>query len=253
MSLRVCSVILSGCLLFGASTASAAAPAAIEDVVPSPELEARYHELHLLLSSSAAGKIAVVSGELAPKLVDPSPKAAPKAATTWVKTTWGKLAGLADADIMALAFIVLMEAAKSAREDLKAIMDGVKAINNAKDALRERSEVIAIELTRRGLKPPKPKRKAKRSPPSPSPILSVDVFPPPEVPELPALDGLSEAELLALAADLAARIADAADLAEKQQLRLQMAMDRMSRAMALVSELAKKSASADAAVIAKLS
>ena len=108
------------------------------------------------------------------------------------------------------------------------------------------------ELTRRGLKPPKAKRKGKRLPPSPSPILAIDVFPPPEVPELPALDGLSDAQLLTLAADIAARITDAADLVEKQQLRLQMAMDRMSRAMALVSELAKKSASADAAVISKL-
>ncbi|HET8647636.1 MAG TPA: hypothetical protein VFO85_19210 [Vicinamibacteria bacterium] len=32
-------------------------------------------------------------------------------------------------DIMALSFLVIMEAAKSAQEDLKAIMRGVKAIN----------------------------------------------------------------------------------------------------------------------------
>ena len=38
----------------------------------------------------------------------------------------------AGGDIMAIAFIVLMEAAKSAREDLKAIMDEIKAINAAK-------------------------------------------------------------------------------------------------------------------------
>ena len=40
---------------------------------------------------------------------------------------------MGDGDIMALAFIVIMEAAKSAREDLKAIMDGVKAINKEKE------------------------------------------------------------------------------------------------------------------------
>lgn len=253
MSLRFCSVILSGCLLFGASTAFAAAdPATIEDVEPSAELQARYQELHTLLSSSAAGKIAVASGEIAPKLVDASPKTAPKAATTWVKGTWGKGAGLADGDIMALAFLVLMEASKSAQEDLKAIMAQVKAINNAKEQLRERSEVIAIELVRRDLKPPKAKRKGKRSPPSPSPILAIDLYPPPEVPELPALDTLSQAELLALAADITARIAEAADLGEKQQLKLQMAMDRMSRAMTHVAELAKKSASANASLLSKL-
>src|SRR6266487_2034347 len=37
-------------------------------------------------------------------------------------------------DIMTVAFIVMMEAAKSAREDLSAIMAGVKAINVAKSA-----------------------------------------------------------------------------------------------------------------------
>lgn len=35
------------------------------------------------------------------------------------------LGAMADGDIMALAFIVMMEAAKSAREDLKAMMEGV--------------------------------------------------------------------------------------------------------------------------------
>ncbi len=39
-------------------------------------------------------------------------------------------------DIEAMAFLVLMQAAKSAQEDLKAIMDAVKDINNAKEKLR---------------------------------------------------------------------------------------------------------------------
>ncbi|HTS01896.1 MAG TPA: hypothetical protein VMN04_05180 [Thermoanaerobaculia bacterium] len=41
------------------------------------------------------------------------------------------------ADIEALAFLVLMDAANSAQEDLQAVMAGVKAINNSKNALRE--------------------------------------------------------------------------------------------------------------------
>jgi hypothetical protein len=43
------------------------------------------------------------------------------------------LGNLADADIMAIAFLVMMDAAKSAQEDLKSIMDGVKAINSGKE------------------------------------------------------------------------------------------------------------------------
>lgn len=45
---------------------------------------------------------------------------------------FGLLGDMGDGDIMALRFIVLMEAAKSAEEDLKAIMAKVKAINDAK-------------------------------------------------------------------------------------------------------------------------
>ena len=51
--------------------------------------------------------------------------------------TYPNLGSLGDADIMALAFIVMMEASKSAQEDLKAIMDGVKAINKQKEGWRK--------------------------------------------------------------------------------------------------------------------
>ncbi len=53
------------------------------------------------------------------------------------------LGAMADGDIMALAFIVMMEAAKSAREDLKAIMEEVKAINKQKDGWRQVSKQIS--------------------------------------------------------------------------------------------------------------
>jgi hypothetical protein len=43
-----------------------------------------------------------------------------------------------DAGTEALVFLVLMQAAKSAQEDLKAIMNGVKAINAAKEKIRDR-------------------------------------------------------------------------------------------------------------------
>jgi hypothetical protein len=47
------------------------------------------------------------------------------------------LANLGDADIEALVFIVMMEAAQSAQDDLKAIMQGVKDINKEKEKERE--------------------------------------------------------------------------------------------------------------------
>jgi hypothetical protein len=53
------------------------------------------------------------------------------------KTSWSVLGSMPDADIEALCFLVLMEAAKSAQEDLKAVMAGVKAINAEKAKQRE--------------------------------------------------------------------------------------------------------------------
>ena len=47
------------------------------------------------------------------------------------------LGAMNGADIEAIAFLVMMEASKSAREDLKAIMDGVKEINKQKQKQRE--------------------------------------------------------------------------------------------------------------------
>lgn len=60
-------------------------------------------------------------------------KRAPAAREATIPTgSYPNLGAIGDGDIMAIAFIVMMEAAKSAQEDLKAIMAHVKAINNAK-------------------------------------------------------------------------------------------------------------------------
>ena len=57
-------------------------------------------------------------------------------------TTYGNLGSLGDQDIEAIAFLVMMEASKSAQEDLKSIMDGVKLINKQKDGWRTVSDTI---------------------------------------------------------------------------------------------------------------
>jgi hypothetical protein len=50
--------------------------------------------------------------------------------------TWAVLGSMNGSDVMAIAFLVLMQAAKSAQEDLKSIMADVKDINDAKAKLR---------------------------------------------------------------------------------------------------------------------
>ncbi len=60
-------------------------------------------------------------------------------------TNWAVLGDMGNGDIEALAFLVLMQAAKSAQEDLKAIMDGVKAANAEKS--KQRAAVTSIQRT----------------------------------------------------------------------------------------------------------
>jgi putative addiction module CopG family antidote len=55
--------------------------------------------------------------------------------------------GQGDGDIMALVSAVLMEAAKSAREDLRSIMESVKAINSEKRGLRKLLVKINRDVT----------------------------------------------------------------------------------------------------------
>ncbi|MFL6228169.1 MAG: hypothetical protein ACJ741_05265 [Pyrinomonadaceae bacterium] len=63
-----------------------------------------------------------------------------------VRPDFAVLGGLTDGDIEALVFLVLTQAAKSAQEDLKAIMDGVKDIDKEKDAIRQTREELKREI-----------------------------------------------------------------------------------------------------------
>lgn len=123
--------------------------------------------------------------------------------------------GGADGDIMAIAFIVMMQAAQSAQEDLKAIMEQVKAINAAKTKLC-------------GLMDSKKKKRHPRS---------------------GALDFESVFYLVATvyakdldeqADELFGQLDGMSEMGEMQSLKLQMAMDRMSKMMSTLSNLLKK-------------
>ena len=101
----------------------------------------------------------------------------------------------------------MMEASKAAQEDLKAIMDQVKAINDAKSKLPgaraphgtfDVDAVLQLMLT----------------------VYGINV----------------DAELDAIKQDLDSK----SELSELESLRLQMAMDRLSKMMSTLSNLLKK-------------
>ena len=115
----------------------------------------------------------------------------------------------ANADIEALAFLVLMEASKSAQDDLKAIMEGVKEINRAKALLRENE---------------RSKRPA---------ALDFEAV-------LQLMLVVYAKHMEAEAEDLLGKLDSMSEMGEMESLRLQMAMDRMSKMMSTLSNLLKK-------------
>jgi hypothetical protein len=173
------------------------------------------------------------------------------------------LGSMADADIEALIFIVMMELAKSAREDLKAIMDGVKAINEEKQRWRDVNEslhAMAAALRDRGderaidcdLVPCAP-IETLRVQPIGAAVLDKDrlLF------NAPGRGGVKVPGGLAIAAAEGARgihlrdletakdavrnkLDSLSEMGEMESLRLQMAMDRLSKMMSTISNLMKK-------------
>lgn len=122
---------------------------------------------------------------------------------------------VADGDVMALAFLVMMEAAKSARDDLKAIMEQVKAVNAAK---RELCRLFRM------------KNKTHRVQHGALDFESVFCL----------MATLYARHLDEEADELLDRLDSMSDMGEVESLRLQMAMDRMSKMMSTLSNLLKK-------------
>jgi hypothetical protein len=134
--------------------------------------------------------------------------------------------GLPDGDINALAFLVMMEASKSAREDLKSIMSGVKQINDAKASLRRKAQDSKAtsespkQTTVKAAPEPRQPARASLAPVQPTPIPRAE-FAKKLQSARNDMDSLSE-------------------MGEMESLRLQMQMDRMAKSAATISTLMKK-------------
>lgn len=148
-----------------------------------------------------------------------------------------------DGDIEALAFLVLMQASKSAQEDLKAVMAKVKAINNTKE--QQRKNLAELQKLQEAV--------ANKGAGDP-----VGNIPPEFGNELKRADSLkriaglqiqgrrnytlpkTKAALDQLAAQIKNDLDSMSEMGEMQSLRLQMAMDRLSKMMSTLSNLLKK-------------
>ena len=166
---------------------------------------------------------------------------------------------IGDGDIMALAFMAMMEAAKSAQEDLKAIMDGVKAINKAKDAWRALLSQVGrdvaanancrIEKQRldfsRGLGTERAYHRVA------VPCLDHDAPGGVRSERVDLYRGKIEnaEDLKAIYDDLKGRLDSMSDMGEMEMLRMQMAMDRYSKVMEALSNMLKKASDTSSTII----
>lgn len=133
-----------------------------------------------------------------------------------VKQSYNVLGNLNNADIEAIAFLVMMQSAKSAQEDLKSMMDEVKKINEAKAS--QRQQVTALKQSSAQMK-----TQARAG------YQNAD-----------SLKPLRTATVAKQVSEQKDKKDNMADLSEEQQLKLQMIMDRRSKAIQAISNMMKK-------------
>jgi len=185
--------------------------------------------------------------------------------------TYPNLGSMADGDIMAIAFIVMMEAAKSAQDDLKSIMDGVKLINKQKDGLRKIQDTInklAAGVAGSNDDAPVPTNLLNsNNGGGPDKMGGFNVtggtisFGAPNETDGSVQPGafsyttanenhkLTTADINALKDQIKNQLDSKSELGETESLRLQMAMDRVSKFMTALSNLEKKASDTDSSMI----
>jgi hypothetical protein len=145
-----------------------------------------------------------------------------------MSSQYAVLGSLNGGDIEALAFLVLMQAAKSSQEDLKAIMAKVKSINEQKKKMREamakmnepNPAISRIQLDSFTLLLTKRTTVTKTQTERTKPVTKTDID---------AVKDRMKNDLDSMN-----------EMGEMESLRLQMAMDRMSKMMSTLSNLLKK-------------
>lgn len=141
------------------------------------------------------------------------------------------LGKMGESDIEALAFFVLMEASKSAQEDLKSIMAQVKASNEKRKKMR--AALNALKSGQSGIRYNTQLDSLKRAggfiaTNNPGRISAVAIKP------------LTKADIDTALDQMKNDLDSMSEMGEMESLRLQMAMDRMSKMMSTLSNLLKK-------------
>lgn len=150
--------------------------------------------------------------------------------------SYGVLGSISGADIEALAFLVLMQAAKSAQEDLKGMMAKVKSINEQKKKLRESLQKAQSSQVKNSFQLDSLKFLTRKT------AAFLDYANPDTVKfqKSRTVGKITKAELDNQIDQVKNDLDSMSEMGEMESLRLQMAMDRMSKMMSTLSNLLKK-------------
>jgi len=151
--------------------------------------------------------------------------------------SYGVVDKMGEGDIEALAFLVLMQASKSAQEDLKAIMAKVKSINNQKAQQRallakvqQQKSMTAIQLD--SFKLLQSRTAALKNGQNPDAVKFTR--------SSSRVTTVSKADQDAMVEKLQSDLDSMSEMGEMESLRLQSAMDRISKMNSTISNLLKK-------------
>lgn len=184
-----------------------------------------------------------------------------EAAITTQAKNYGSVLGLGEQDIMALAFLVMMEASKSAQEDLKAIMNEVKNVNKEKEKFRSLSiQANKYSGENAGLKMPKTTLDSFRLLIKASNNKQMTMSQPRSIQtnqiqktNTNSTRQLASAEeLKSLQAELKNKLDSLDEMSESGSLSMQLFMERSSRFNSTLSNIMKKIADTKGSIISNL-
>lgn len=225
--------------LFGLLAASLPATAQTQ---PSPEAEAFFSKAMSQINRKHVSWVKSTASEVNEKSLTPD--------DVMTKTrTYAALGNMGNADIEALAFLVLMQASKSAQEDLKAIMAKVKAVNEHKEQLYDASNRLKTSRAISGVQLDSfnlllSRTKALRQGQNPETVKLTRSA----VPGRAVTKQQMDATMERIKNDLDSM----SEMGEMESLRLQMAMDRMSKLMSTLSNILKKISATQDAIVQNL-
>ncbi len=164
-------------------------------------------------------------------------------------TNWAVLGNISNGDIEAMCFLVLMQASKSAQEDLKTVMAKVKSINQQKQQQREilskmqkQQSMNSVQLDSFKLLRSKTIALQKhQNPDTVKYIRSVILKKEPSKTDIGAMIEQTKADLDSMS-----------EMSEMESLKLQMVMDRRSKFMSTISNILKKISDSEDNIIKNL-